>query len=68
MKNVFRRWGEGKASCRECVDRTVGCHSSCERYRAYKAQNDAERETRLRELRMNDKIADIHRAGGRRKT
>ncbi len=62
----FKRWGEGKAPCRNCAERFTGCHASCERYKAYKAQNDAEREKRLEALRMSDKLLDIRRARGRR--
>ena len=30
-----------KAPCYECKDRTVGCHSNCERYKEYADTNEA---------------------------
>lgn len=41
-----------KFSCKDCTNRHIGCHSTCERYISEKAEND-----RLRELehkRRND--------------
>lgn len=42
------------APCKKCPDRRAGdkdhppCHAECERYKAWRAYKDAEREARLR--------------------
>jgi len=30
-----------KCPCQGCEDRNPGCHSSCEKYKAWKAENEA---------------------------
>lgn len=37
------------APCKDCRERNLGCHSSCERYAAYKAENDKLRAARMKE-------------------
>ena len=34
------------APCKDCPDRVVGCHSTCERYKEWKAEKDQERDAR----------------------
>lgn len=29
-----------KVPCKNCKDRFVGCHSSCEKYKAFKEENE----------------------------
>lgn len=29
-----------KPPCKDCADRTVGCHAGCERYQAFRAEID----------------------------
>ena len=29
------------APCKDCQERTVGCHSSCDKYLAFRAERDA---------------------------
>ena len=36
------------APCRGCPDREVGCHSICEKYLAYDAENKIFREEKIR--------------------
>lgn len=61
-------------SCKDCTDRTVGCHIDCERYKADTAANEAikdaqrkesflrnvqiERSIRIRAKRVRKKIKD----------
>lgn len=59
------------APCHNCPDRAPGCHSVCEKYRAYRAEMDAAHEKRVREAAVNDAGAargdkirrDAHRHG-----
>lgn len=37
------------APCKDCQERKMGCHGSCERYAAYKAENDKLRAARMKE-------------------
>lgn len=30
-----------KPPCKNCADRTVGCHAGCERYREFRAEIDS---------------------------
>ena len=59
----FRKWGEGVAPCLNCTDRRLGCHSTCERYKAFAAQRKTEREARTRYLKDTDALVDIYRQG-----
>ena len=56
-----RKWGERNAPCKGCADRVVGCHGKCDRYAAFKAQNDKERDQRREFLQQNDVLSDLHR-------
>jgi len=29
-----------KAPCKDCSDRCVGCHSNCDKYKAFKEENE----------------------------
>ena len=43
------------APCKDCADRTVGCHGKCEKYLAYRSELDA-----VRAQILNEKIgADV---------
>jgi hypothetical protein len=46
--NVDDRGGNMKAPCQDCTDREVGCHSSCDKYKAFKQKCDELRELRNR--------------------
>lgn len=37
------------APCKDCTDRELGCHSKCEKYKAFKEWNDQAREKRRQE-------------------
>lgn len=41
--------------CRDCPDRTMTCHDTCERYRAEKAERD-ERRRKITEARTADYV------------
>lgn len=51
-------------TCKDCADRTIGCHSTCEKYLAQKAEHDLDAE-RIRNLKIQDyefkKLAGDHR-------
>ena len=36
-----------KAPCKDCKDRKVGCHSTCEKYKAYQESNSKIRKARV---------------------
>lgn len=40
----------GYSPCKDCADHSMHCHSTCERYKAYRAWRDA----RSAELRLKD--------------
>lgn len=68
-----RRWGERNAPCKGCPDRTMACHSQnddgsyvCDRYGAFKAINDAERQARKEFVRQSDEVTAVL-VNGRRK-
>lgn len=44
-----------KSPCKDCEDRAVGCHGSCEKYITVKAAH-IEEKSRLRELKEPDRI------------
>lgn len=39
--------------CHYCSDRRVGCHSECEKYKAFKAECEEERQKRLKDNEFN---------------
>lgn len=40
--------------CKDCKERVVGCHATCEQYNAFLKENE-----RLKELKRQEKIKDI---------
>ena len=50
-----------KAPCHKCEDRHVGCHGSCERYKAYDAQQDIIRAKRLERMEEENAMRDTSR-------
>lgn len=42
-----------KPPCKECPDRVLGCHKTCEKYLAYREQLDAERAQKTTENDSN---------------
>lgn len=44
---------EGRRSCQGCAERKVGCHSTCEDYKAYQAEMEAKRKARYFESSMD---------------
>lgn len=32
-----------QAPCKDCADRKLGCHSTCEKFKTYEKQRDAEK-------------------------
>ena len=42
--------------CKDCPDREVGCHSTCEKYKAFRAEKD--REIEERKIQYQSKTLD----------
>ena len=42
--------------CKDCTDRHIGCHSTCEKYIDFRKRCDKEREDRLRNSAMLNTI------------
>lgn len=41
MSNAFLFNNRVQSPCKNCEDRMVGCHSTCEKYKAFQQENDA---------------------------
>lgn len=46
------------APCYHCPDRSPGCHSECERYRAYRAEHEEIRKKRAEEFKVDAAFAE----------
>ena len=46
-------------SCKNCNERAVGCHATCEKYLTEKEQHEADKE-RLRHLKAKAHLADAY--------
>lgn len=57
----------GKAPCKNCEFRAVGCHSVCEKYIEYKRKNDEEREEAY-EAKQIARVIDVYVLKGVEKT
>lgn len=44
------------APCKDCPDRVVGCHSTCEKYIAFRKYRDELLERRTKEARLNNDL------------
>lgn len=44
-------------SCKDCTERHVGCHTTCEKYKAEKAEHEAKHEAEYKE-RLERRIAN----------
>jgi len=43
------------APCKDCKERSIGCHSKCEKYKEFKTANDAyNKKTRLAKMYRSD--------------
>lgn len=47
-----------KAPCKGCSERHVGCHSTCEKYQAFRKEADRLREERLVQRKISDYITE----------
>ena len=43
-----------KSSCKGCEERHVGCHTTCEDYKQFRATLDKEKEARIEAQKVND--------------
>lgn len=41
-------------ACKDCTERVVGCHATCEKYEEFVAENE-----RLKQLKRQDTMKDI---------
>lgn len=55
-----------KAPCKDCPNREIGCHSSCEAYKEYARFCEDLREKRLKERMKRDAIIEHKRNSYRR--
>lgn len=44
------------APCKDCPDRVVGCHGTCEKYIAFRKYRDELNERRIEENRVKDAL------------
>lgn len=47
--------------CRDCQERNVGCHATCQKYIADKAQQDADRKRIRRECEIDNYLYSMQR-------
>lgn len=50
-----------KSPCWQCTDRTVECHTNCERYKAYRLAKDEENAQRIMQKQIDVALRDIDR-------
>ena len=50
-----------RAPCKDCPDRTVGCHGRCERYQAFRELKEKECAWRHEQYVMDTPSADLER-------
>ena len=48
-----------KYPCKDCTNRTVGCHGTCEEYKAAKERWDAERAVAREEHRVGSEFCEV---------
>ena len=54
-RSPWRKERSGGFSCRDCTERHINCHATCERYKAEKAVHEAKHEAEYREkLKQRD--------------
>lgn len=46
--------------CKECPDRHIKCHASCERYKDYQTRHYAEKDRMEQEQRLNNAIDNLN--------
>lgn len=51
------------ATCKDCKDRTVGCHGTCEKYKAFEEENKKYKEAVRKEKAVHGKL--IYQKGGK---
>lgn len=44
------------APCKDCPDKVVGCHSSCDKYQEFRKFRDEFREYRAKERQLNEDL------------
>lgn len=50
-----------QSPCKDCESRTIGCHCSCEKYKAFRAKMDKLREAADERVRINAMFQDVMR-------
>lgn len=59
------RWVD--CPCKDCTDRHAGCHGSCEGYKNFKTEHDAETKRLWEEDNVTRQVYDINRNGAEAK-
>ena len=66
------RWGDIRkgitAPCKDCPDRHINCHSSCERYAEYKKKNNEQREKDYKERLVTMQLYEMEQERKRKST
>ena len=53
---------DNKAPCRDCKDREIGCHSTCERYKEFTEVNERRKEEIRKDKEVNNIITGYNKA------
>lgn len=53
--------------CKDCVDRTMGCHGKCEKYSAYRVEVDKLYVAKTKSIRAHDPLYGYIRASRTKK-
>lgn len=48
-----------KYSCKDCTERHIGCHSTCETYKAFRAELEEKSHEQKKKTEMNQFVRDI---------
>ena len=60
-KGIVYSVGTESCHCQDCSGRCIGCHGTCERYKAWDGKRQAERQERIRRASI------LHEADKRKK-
>lgn len=57
-----------KAPCKDCKERSVGCHGSCERYTAFRHESEEQRQQKNLETEREMRVIGVLIHGAYRQT
>lgn len=58
MKHDYLRGNGNGCPCKGCGDREIGCHSGCEKYKAWRKKIDARREEEYKQNQGRSTVSD----------